>query len=315
MLHKGTWFEEMINNRNKSVVCAMKWSADGERICIAYRDGAVIVGSVDGNRLWGKELGMPLEMLEWSPNSQNIHFAYALRRVQNGWTLEDRKYYFGWLNETLEKNGGKSFAGYIRAIREDAINHLPAEAAAAVSWLLGEIAAVDLSKLPTAKGPAVAWTVESAMKLFEPELEGRDFKNGEKMFAAGRCVACHRFGGSGGYSGPDLGSVGNRYSIRDILVAICDPSQSISEQYQASTVTLKDGGLVYGRIIYKNDDEIAIAPNPFNFGDITKTPMDKVKGVELSQLSMMPLRWLTRTRCRISTGFVLRPSIYAISAT
>ena len=117
---------------------------------------------------------------------------------------------------------------------------------------------------------------------------GKDFKNGEKMFAAGRCVACHRFGGSGGYSGPDLGSVGNRYSIRDILVAICEPSQSISEQYQASTVTLKDGGSIYGRVIYKNDEEIAIATNPFNFGEIRKTPMDKVEGVELSQLSMMP---------------------------
>ncbi len=95
---------------------------------------------------------------------------------------------------------------------------------------------------PDARGCPVAWTVDSAMELFESELEGRDFKNGEKMFSAGRCVACHRFGGSGGYSGPDLGSVGNRYSIRDILVAICEPSQSISEQYQASTVTLKDGG-------------------------------------------------------------------------
>ncbi len=32
----------------------MKWTANGEKICIIYEDGAVIVGSVDGNRLWGK---------------------------------------------------------------------------------------------------------------------------------------------------------------------------------------------------------------------------------------------------------------------
>ena len=49
-------FEEMINNRNKSVVKDMKWTADGSKICIVYADGAVIVGSVDGNRLWGKEV-------------------------------------------------------------------------------------------------------------------------------------------------------------------------------------------------------------------------------------------------------------------
>lgn len=57
MLHKGMWFEEMINNRNKSVVRDMKWTGDGQKICIIYEDGAVIVGSVDGNRLWGKEVG------------------------------------------------------------------------------------------------------------------------------------------------------------------------------------------------------------------------------------------------------------------
>lgn len=74
MLHKGMWFEEMINNRNKSVVRDMKWTADGQKICIIYEDGAVIVGSVDGNRLWGKEVGTTLAFVEWSPDGRNILF-------------------------------------------------------------------------------------------------------------------------------------------------------------------------------------------------------------------------------------------------
>uniref|UniRef100_A0A2K6QM79 IFT121/TULP4 N-terminal domain-containing protein n=1 Tax=Rhinopithecus roxellana TaxID=61622 RepID=A0A2K6QM79_RHIRO len=44
---QSSWFEEMINNRNKSVVRSMSWNADGQKICIVYEDGAVIVGSVD----------------------------------------------------------------------------------------------------------------------------------------------------------------------------------------------------------------------------------------------------------------------------
>jgi WD repeat-containing protein 35 len=40
----------MINNRNKSVVRSMSWNADGQKICIVYEDGAVIVGSVDGRK-------------------------------------------------------------------------------------------------------------------------------------------------------------------------------------------------------------------------------------------------------------------------
>lgn len=34
----------------------MAWTTDGQKICIVYDDGAIIVGSVDGNRIWGKEL-------------------------------------------------------------------------------------------------------------------------------------------------------------------------------------------------------------------------------------------------------------------
>ena len=38
------------------------------------QDGAVIVGSVDGNRLWGKELKLQLSHVEWSPDGRNILF-------------------------------------------------------------------------------------------------------------------------------------------------------------------------------------------------------------------------------------------------
>eukprot|EP00794_Sanderia_malayensis_P012081 gene12081-13325_t len=74
-LYKGDWYEEMINNRNKSVVRDMKWNADGQKICIIYEDGAVILGSVDGNRIWGKELkNVQLSNVEWSPDGKTILF-------------------------------------------------------------------------------------------------------------------------------------------------------------------------------------------------------------------------------------------------
>jgi hypothetical protein len=64
-------FQEMINNRNKSVVRDMKWTPDGQKICIVYEDGAVIVGSVDGNRLWGKELSLTLALVRTSQMPTN----------------------------------------------------------------------------------------------------------------------------------------------------------------------------------------------------------------------------------------------------
>ncbi|XP_014248010.1 WD repeat-containing protein 35 isoform X2 [Cimex lectularius] len=74
-LYKGIWHEEMINNRNQSVVRGMAWDSEGQKICIVYEDGAVIVGSVDGNRIFGIELkGVPLSGVQWSPDGKLLVF-------------------------------------------------------------------------------------------------------------------------------------------------------------------------------------------------------------------------------------------------
>ncbi|CAH0603165.1 unnamed protein product [Chrysodeixis includens] len=78
MLYKGSWYEEMINNRNKSTVRSMAWGSDGQKICIAYEDGAVIVGSVDGSRVWGKDIKGPgLAAVQWSPDNSQLLFALS----------------------------------------------------------------------------------------------------------------------------------------------------------------------------------------------------------------------------------------------
>ena len=82
MLYKGIWYEEMVNNRNKSTVVGMVWSNDGLRICIVYEDGAVIVGSVDGSRLWSKDIkSVKLTSVEWSPDGKILLFGTVNRQV------------------------------------------------------------------------------------------------------------------------------------------------------------------------------------------------------------------------------------------
>ena len=48
-LYKGLWYEEMINNRNKSTVRDMQWNRDGSKICIGYEDGEGVCGVI----VWG----------------------------------------------------------------------------------------------------------------------------------------------------------------------------------------------------------------------------------------------------------------------
>lgn len=65
-----TWHEDMVNNRNESKVNDLKWSPNGSQICIIYEDGEVVVGSVEGGRLWGKSTGQNLHKMVWTLNSK-----------------------------------------------------------------------------------------------------------------------------------------------------------------------------------------------------------------------------------------------------
>uniref|UniRef100_A0A0N5ABJ2 WD_REPEATS_REGION domain-containing protein n=1 Tax=Syphacia muris TaxID=451379 RepID=A0A0N5ABJ2_9BILA len=56
LIQNGNWFEEMINNRNKSRVVDMAWNSFGTKIAIAYKDGIVVTGAVNGNGLWTKKI-------------------------------------------------------------------------------------------------------------------------------------------------------------------------------------------------------------------------------------------------------------------
>jgi WD repeat-containing protein 35 len=71
------WEEQMVNNRGKSLVKDLRWRADGEEICIAYEDGMVILGTAEGARLWAKDLGSRLVLLEWAPSGQQLLFVTA----------------------------------------------------------------------------------------------------------------------------------------------------------------------------------------------------------------------------------------------
>ena len=79
-LNKGMWIEEMINNRNKSVVRHMKWNHDGSKICIVYDDGELVTEggcvmltqdiircSDCGHCHWGKDMGQGIEGLNSDP--------------------------------------------------------------------------------------------------------------------------------------------------------------------------------------------------------------------------------------------------------
>ncbi len=85
-------------------------------------------------------------------------------------------------------------------------------------------------------------------------MKDRSFSNGEKMFAATRCVVCHRFYGDGGATGPDLTQSAGRFSYKDMVESIVEPSKVVSDQYRASVVSTLSGKKLTGKIILDSPD-------------------------------------------------------------
>lgn len=238
------------------------------------------------NRGYG---GKILSSMESNPNILNIHFLFCLKDVQEGWTMDHRKVYLGELKTLMSKKGGNMFTGYIQKIRDSAIASVPEKDRASLQYLMGDVKSIDLSKLPKAKGPAVAWTVDSALKMLEEEpLTGRSLVNGKKMFSAGLCVACHRFGTEGGGIGPDLTNLAKRSDYKSILESTLQPNLVVSEQFEQHELMMKGGSVVLGRIVVDDKDSYSLVQSGLEPLKLKKVKKADVASKKSSKLSMMP---------------------------
>jgi len=87
--------------------------------------------------------------------------------------------------------------------------------------------------------------------------------------------------------GPDLTQVGTRFSYRDMLEAIIEPSKTISDQYAATVFYLKDGTSVVGRLMNQDADKYYISQNPFAPQTLREIPKKDVARTRLSETSVM----------------------------
>ena len=74
----GMWYEEMINNRNKSVVCSMAWNADGQKICIVYEDGKGARVDSSQNSLVVIDLDSSCSQSKYEASSSCFHLVLSL---------------------------------------------------------------------------------------------------------------------------------------------------------------------------------------------------------------------------------------------
>ncbi|GMQ25041.1 hypothetical protein Aoki45_17230 [Algoriphagus sp. oki45] len=239
------------------------------------------------------QYGMDIaNMLANVPPAQATFYATVLGGADQGWTSGQREEYFAWVKNALTNyKGGRSYVGFLDRARKMAlasVNQADFEKYDEMSGgkLLSSSGNDIVEPGIQPEGPGRRWTVEQAEPLMA-DLSGRDFVRGKAMYAATLCQSCHTMQGEGGAIGPDLTQLGTRFSPKDILVATINPSETISDQYHATVLELKDGGSIVGKLNDEDDQNYYISQNPFAPNDIKTIAKSSVVLKKNAEVSIM----------------------------
>ncbi len=226
---------EMIANRGEAIV--PEWTELAQR-----------------NSRYG---GRVLAMLANHPPTHEVHYAFMLRNLRDGWTLEQRRDYIEFINEAAKYPGGNSYAKFLTGVRDEILGQMNNTERAELADISGEsFNPVPDFEITPPQGPGKNWTVAEAANHARKSgkaIRGADFHSGRNLFHAIGCAACHRFDSLGGDIGPDLTTVNNKFDINYLLESIIEPSKVISDQYGSKIVTMKDGAIHSGLVVERGE--------------------------------------------------------------
>lgn len=195
----------------------------------------------------------------------------------------------GWFKDVGREYGdGSSFTKYLINIRKDAAATLTSAERAAVLPLL-EVNLDGPGWKPVKERKFVKeWTTAELEPRLGEVKQGRNFESGKAAFNDAQCVLCHRFANEGGSVGPELSGVGSKYSLRDILESMTEPSKVISDQFQTYNIWKKDGDDVSGRITDENAHRIIVMPSMLAPEVTMEVPVAEIAQRVPSKISAMP---------------------------
>lgn len=241
------------------------------------------------NPQYGMDIAQTLKNM---PPAQHTFYGIVLSNVTEGWTPELRERYFKWYYKAFSFKAGRSYIGFIDKARKMALSHVPKDKFEYYNEMSGDSllsnSGNDIKNAIQPEGPWKNWQEEDIKPLLADGLKDRDFERGKNMFIATTCITCHSIAGSGENIGPDLTQLGTRFSDEDILKAIINPSEVISDQYNTTTFSLKDGHAVVGRIVNEDDTNYIISQNPYAPEITREVPKADVVGRKFSTVSLMP---------------------------
>ncbi len=230
-----------------------------------------------------------LKLIAAAPSQEEqIDYAKSLARLETGWTSAQRKEFLAWFAKAGGFKGGQTLQQGIASIRTVAAAQLTGKEREQFDALL-KAKAVEPAAVAKPRPLVKQWTVAELTPIAEKGMTKRDFERGRELFGTAKCFACHRFDSEGGtWAAPDLTMVSARYNIRDVLESIIEPSKVISDQYAATTFTLKDGKVVIGRVVNMQGGNMSVMTDMLNPSKLTGVNVNNVESMLPSAISPMP---------------------------
>ncbi len=231
--------------------------------------------------------GTVQKLLDNPPPMTEIGFALMLRELRSGWTIQQRRDYFQFLNAAAKGSGGASFPGFLTNIRNEALGNCSDAERAALVDITGEsFNPVPDFEIKPIVGPGKKWDAATAMRESSRGFKEANFESGRSLYFATSCGNCHRFNGLGGNIGPDLTSIRNKFDVQYVVEHIIEPSKIISDQYQSSVVLTADGRALIG-LVSEEADKVVVYPADAKAEPITLAA-DDVEEINPSPISQMP---------------------------
>lgn len=211
----------------------------------------------------------------YTDESTPIHFLRALER------------------EIAGAEGGLSVRGYLEAMRSEVIERTGSSAASSAEHETVPAAARAPSGAASVRPGAIhPWTVAELEPRLAEIARARSFERGRAAYEAASCAQCHRLAGEGANLGPDLTGCSGRFSARDLLVAILEPSREVPDVWRDLELWGVGGEdvdavelLAVGRLESEDEGELVVREAS---GESVRVPVASVGERLPHRLSRMP---------------------------
>ena len=228
-------------------------------------------------------------------------YPFYLRYARDGWTPDARRAVFDALDRAERLPGGRTYFWSIANVRKELLASLTAEERTALGRSEGARTSAAKAELPAVPPPR--FVKDWKLADLEPRLaevgKGRSHEGARTALVAAQCVHCHRVSNDPAFPnsviGPELLAVGARFSRRDLLFHIIEPSAVIDEKFRQPRLLLTDGDVVTGTIEREENGQLFVRPNPLE-EKLLAVPLANIRERKLSDVSPMPAGLLNGLR-------------------